>query len=178
MAYNFNPITVLMVEDNNYISSVLFNVLKALGIGKIIRCRDGKEAIDYLYLLSVAPGGGVIDFVLSDLMMEPVDGLNLLRWIRQHKDSPDRFMPFIMVSGYVDQAILAQSRDLGVTEFLAKPFSVNSVSRKIIAVVEKPRPFIRSETYFGPSRRRGKKVDYAGPERRVEQEADCEVRYD
>lgn len=178
MPYNFAPISVLMVEDNDYISSVLFNVLKALGVGNIIRCSNGKEAVDYLKLLTAAPNGGVVDFVLSDLMMEPLDGLSLLRWIRKHKDSPDRFMPFIMISGYVDQAFLAQSRNLGVTEFLAKPFSVNSVSRKIISVVEKPRPFILSENYFGPSRRRAKKADYDGPERRVEREADCEVIYD
>jgi two-component system, chemotaxis family, chemotaxis protein CheY len=179
--YDFSSVSVMVVEDNDYIRSVLFGVLQSLGCGRVSKFKDGKEAVDYLQLMSMSPeraGALGVDFVITDMLMEPVDGFGLLKWIRMSKDSPDRFLPVIMISGFVDRDALARARDLGVTEFLAKPFSVNSVAKKIEAVIERPRPFIRSETYFGPDRRRTRLAGYNGPERREQTEADCEVVYE
>jgi DNA-binding response OmpR family regulator len=61
-----------------------------------------------------------------------------------------------------------QARDAGINEFLAKPVSVKAMLARLTAVIEYPRPFVRTANYFGPCRRRRNSEDYAGPERRSE----------
>jgi hypothetical protein len=58
------------------------------------------------------------------------------------------------------------ARDAGVTEILAKPITAQNLMLRIAEVVDKPRAFVRCETYFGPDRRRRNVADYAGPWRR------------
>ncbi len=53
-----------------------------------------------------------------------------------------------------------------VTEFLAKPFTVDVLMSRLESVIEEPRPFVRTENYFGPDRRRKQDANYTGPERR------------
>ena len=52
-----------------------------------------------------------------------------------------------------------------MTEFVAKPYSVNTIYERICSVIENPRPFVKSEEFFGPDRRRQEK-DYKKDERR------------
>jgi hypothetical protein len=59
------------------------------------------------------------------------------------------------------------ARDAGVNEFLAKPVSVKAILTRLISVIEHPRPFVRTKTYFGPCRRRRVDDEYRGPERRA-----------
>ena len=49
---------------------------------------------------------------------------------------------------------MIEARDSGVTEIIAKPVSLRSLYSRIVAVIERPRPFIRTPDYFGPDRRR------------------------
>ena len=92
--------------------------------------KNGAEAVERLR--NVHDGhklSGVLDFdlVICDLLMTPVNGLLTLRWVRTAKDSPNRFLPFMMLSGAADKVNVAAARDLGSTDFLAKPFSATTV---------------------------------------------------
>jgi two-component system chemotaxis response regulator CheY len=58
------------------------------------------------------------------------------------------------------------ARDAGANEFMAKPFSVKGVAKRLEEVIRRPRPFIRSSVYFGPDRRR-KIEEFTGEERRT-----------
>ena len=119
-----------------------------------------------------------VDVIMSNWQMSPTDGLMLLRWVRRHKDSPVRFTPFIMVTGFAEKEQVAQARDLGVTEMLAKPFSVQTVSERILQVIERPRQFVHTSSYFGPDRRRQEAPAPGGSERRVMAEDEIEVIHD
>jgi two-component system chemotaxis response regulator CheY len=46
------------------------------------------------------------------------------------------------------------ARDAGITEFLAKPVSATLIYRRIAAMVENPRDFVETGSFFGPDRRR------------------------
>ena len=59
-----------------------------------------------------------------------------------------------------------KARDVGVTEFLVKPFSAKTMARRITVVIEYPRQFVRTDDFFGPDRRRHKISNYTGEERR------------
>ena len=62
---------------------------------------------------------------------------------------------------------MLEARDAGVTEFCVKPITAIEIYRKMVEVIDHPRPFVRTKTYFGPDRRRqADPVTYNGPERR------------
>lgn len=177
--YNLSLLSVLIVEDNRYMRTLLRTILHALGVGNVAAVGDGGEAIDLLRGLKEGKQTGVatIDMVFTNWQMEPVDGTMLLKWIRRHKESPDRFMPVIMVSGFGDAQRVAHARDLGVTEFLGKPFSIDSLMARIMSMVDTPRQFVLCDSYFGPDRRRSKRA-ISGPNRRVMPEDDIQIIYD
>jgi hypothetical protein len=53
-----------------------------------------------------------------------------------------------------------------VNEFLAKPITAQNILLRITEIVERPRPFVRCDNYFGPDRRRRRDDSYAGRLRR------------
>ena len=60
------------------------------------------------------------------------------------------------------------ARDFGITEFLSKPVSAKALHARLVALVERPRPFVRvGRDYFGPDRRRAANESYSGAERRA-----------
>jgi DNA-binding response OmpR family regulator len=101
--------------------------------------------------------------------MEPLDGIDFTRMVRTAPDSPNPFVPIIMLTsqGAYDRVQLA--RDIGVTEFLIKPVTANALYSRIGNVIQKPRQFVRVSEYFGPDRRRTIK-DFRGEDRREDHE--------
>jgi CheY-like chemotaxis protein len=150
-------INVLVVDDNAFIRNLIVTTLRTLGLTSITDMGSASEAIDRLKLSRkdpIAAGLGTMDIVFSDFVMAQVDGLLFLRWVRTSKDAPDRFVPFVMVSGAADQEAVESARDAGLTEFLAKPFSAKSLSDRVLDVIQMPRQFVLAPGYFGPDRRR------------------------
>ncbi|MCG8508059.1 MAG: response regulator [Rhodospirillales bacterium] len=176
--YDFSRLRILLVEDNNYVRSVFQNLLNHFGFAQVLTAKNGAEAVETMKLPGGVhvPGLPGIDIVISDLIMAPVDGQILLRWLRGAKDSPNRFMPFIMLSGAADIQYVSSARDLGANEFLAKPFSAETVYRRLLEIIDHPRPFITSRTYFGPDRRR-RDVGPPDKERRVTRDSDISLVY-
>ena len=174
-AFDLSRLGIFLVEDNSYIRVTLENVLRQFQFGRINSVNDGQKAVEFMKKL----GSGNVstpDIIISDLVMAPINGLLFLRWVRTSKDSINRMIPFIMLSGAADETYVNSARDLGVTEFLAKPFSGASIYKHIVKVIENPRQFITTTEYFGPDRRR-KKQDPPGDERREKEEKDITIVY-
>ena len=172
--YDFSRLSVLLVEDSPFIRSLLINSLKLLGVGSVTAKDHGGDAINFLKLVHDDPmkaGIQNIDMIISNWQMSPVDGMMLLRWVRRHADSPDRFVPFIMISGFSEMERVAKAREMGLSEFLAKPFTIKAIFDKIVLSIEKQRQFVHTPSYFGPDRRR-QKLEFAGDERRILKEGD------
>ena len=60
--------------------------------------------------------------------------------------SPNPFVPIIMLTGHTHVDRVLQARDAGVTEFLAKPISINAILSRLVAIVD-------DHQYQGPERR-------------------------
>jgi two-component system, chemotaxis family, chemotaxis protein CheY len=166
---DLSRLSCLVVEDSTFLRSLLATSLNALGVTKIKLAEHGGDAIEFLKLQKIDPmKAGIlsVDLIISNWQMSPVDGMILLRWVRRHAESPNRFIPFIMLSGNFEAENLAEARDLGTTEFVAKPFSVQSLVQRIQKVIEQPRQFVHNADFFGPDRRR-KTEPFSGAERRV-----------
>lgn len=176
---DFSKLSVLVVEDSAFMRSIFVNVLRALGVERLIIAEDGEQAIKIMApsqgSKSQMVGMSGIDVVLCDYFMPTVDGAMFMRWLRRSERSPDRFLPTIMVSAAADMEVLFTARDAGVDEFLAKPFSAEKLAQRLSAVVEHPRPYIYTPRYFGPDRRRRSKP--VTSERRLLGKDDIETVY-
>lgn len=176
--YDFSRLSILLVEDNQYIRHTLEDLLRHFEFGKIITAQHGQEAIEILSTSAIAGAPGLgIDIVLADLIMSPINGLLLTRWIRNSKDSPNRFMPVVLLSGAADDEYVTAARDLGASEFLAKPFSAENVYKRLLEVIDYPRQIIATHTYFGPDRRRRHGSYDAQADRRKNTDKDITIAY-
>lgn len=160
MSLSLGELCFLVVDDNDYVRRLLRRVFVSFGVGKVVEAEDGEAGYEIFR-------SGAFDIVFADWMMGPVDGLTLVRNIRNRSDSPDACVPIIMVTAYTEQQRVEQARDAGVNEILAKPFTINGIVSRLEAVIERPRPFVRVEGYFGPDRRRRINLEHDGPERRA-----------
>jgi CheY-like chemotaxis protein len=155
----FELIKMLLVDDNHHMRVLLNEILRAIGVKHVYEAADGAEA---LRLMKSHP----IDIVMTDLAMQPLDGIDFVRRLRTDSDSPNPLVPVIMITGHSTMRRVAEARDVGVTEFLSKPVTARGVIERINRVVENARPFVRTASYFGPDRRRREDKAYFGPYRR------------
>jgi DNA-binding response OmpR family regulator len=159
MAYQFQNVKVLIVEDNQPMLELAKSILLTFGIQNVYTARHGEEG--FRLFCDTNP-----DLVIADWMMKPMDGISLTRRIRSDPKSPNQFVPVILMTGFSEKRRVIQARDAGVTEFLVKPFNARDLYRRISQVIERPRQFVRSEDFFGPDRRRKTAVEYNGLARR------------
>lgn len=160
-AYTLDNVSALVVDDNRFMRTVIVNVLRGLEIRHVAEARDGYEALEEL---RAAP----IDLILMDWEMEGMSGMKLLQTLRSGKRGINPLVPVIVVSANTIARNVIQARDAGMTEFLAKPVSAASLYARIVSIIETPRRFVRTGSYFGPDRRRRFDPDYVGPRRRNE----------
>ena len=158
--YDFSKLQCLVVDDNRHMRVLVKTILHSLGVKISREAEDGADAIKEL---STFPA----DFAIVDWMMDPLDGIDFTRLVRNASDSPNPYLPIIMLTGHTETQRIMDARDAGVTEFLAKPISAKALFQRIVEIIERPRPFVRTATYFGPNRRRSNDTTkYRGPERR------------
>lgn len=157
----WDNIAVMVVDDNAFMRNLISSTIKALGIRNVVTEKSAVKAIERLKLSKIDPleaDLGTIDIIFSDFVMPAVDGNLFLRWVRTDDGVPDRFAPFVMVSGAADREVVELARDTGVTEFLAKPFSAQSMADHISEIINNPRQFVLAHGYFGPDRRRSNQL--------------------
>lgn len=163
--YSLRSFHILMVEDYEFMQQLTSGMLKAFGIGNITICNNGQEARDTLSMMANAPHGKRADIVLTDWLMPGGNGPELIKWIRNHKNDSIRFIPVIMFSAFASEDTVKAARDTGANEALVKPLSGEKLARRILSIIDFPRPFIKSPDFFGPDRRR-KRNPYRGADRR------------
>jgi two-component system chemotaxis response regulator CheY len=161
--YVLDNINVLVLDDNRHMRSLVQSILHALGVKNIREANDAADAFKELMHFHA-------DVIICDWHMEPLDGIDFVKLVRTAKDSPNPYVPIIMLSGYTEYRRVVAARDAGVNEFLAKPISAKALYQRFASIIENPRPFIRTKLYFGPDRRRQNLGPPRGlPERRKDE---------
>lgn len=155
--YDLGAISVLVVDDNRFMRTVINNTLQGLGVRSLQQADGVDQALE---VLSVSP----IDLVISDWDMGEKSGIELIRRIRANKVT--RLTPIIMLTANTTRTNIITARDAGATEFLSKPVSAQSLYSRIAEVIERPRQYVKTKKYFGPDRRRRRNPNYKGPMRR------------
>jgi len=159
--YRFDRLKVLVGDDNVHMRKLVITILHAFGVMQVLEADSGTRA--WTVLRESNP-----DIVVLDWVMDGMSGLDLVQMIRTNPQSPNPFTPVIMLSGHTSADHVQQARDAGINEFIAKPVSVKTMMARLVAVIEHPRPFVRTANYFGPCRRRRGAEEYRGPERRAD----------
>lgn len=155
----YDLLKILLVDDNHYMRVLLAEILRAIGVKDIFEANDGAEGLQMMR-------DHDIDVVMTDLSMQPLDGIDFVRLLRNSPDSPNQLAPVIMITGHSTYQRVNEAREAGVNEFLAKPLTARGVIERLHQVVDNPRPYVRSDDYFGPDRRRRADPGFKGPWRR------------
>lgn len=115
-------LSVLIVDDQLTMRSLIRNSLTQLGISQTREAPDGEEG---LRALLSSPS----HLVISDFNMPKLDGLSLLRAVRSHP--PLKKTAFIMLTGRADVDLVSRARQFGVNNFIVKPFTTATLKVKI-----------------------------------------------
>jgi two-component system chemotaxis response regulator CheY len=119
---------IMVVDDTSVSRALLTDGLNQIGFKSMQIAKDGEEA---LRLMMTSP----CHLVISDFNMPKIDGIQLLRALRQH--GPTSKVGFILVTGKGDKALIDEGKKWGLNNFLAKPFTVPALKTCIEAVVGK-----------------------------------------
>jgi DNA-binding response OmpR family regulator len=137
---------ILLIEDDVIMTKLVKDVLVVMGFTDVTTVREGEKALKEIALHNY-------DLIFCDWKMEGMDGIEFTRRLRTLPNEKC-FIPVVMLTGKASREDVELARDMGVNEYMIKPFSVNSLCAKIKSILENPRAYILSDTYAGPDRRR------------------------
>jgi len=127
----YKGLTVLIVDDFEAVTRTLYSAFESLGFKTILKAKDGREA---LYRLE----HNIVDIIVSDWKMPKMDGLELLKRIRQMEAY--KTTPFVMLTGNLQQSDVIDAIEAGVSEYLIKPFSMATLGERIHKAFVSPIP--------------------------------------
>jgi len=117
---------ILAVDDDEKIRELLSTLLRRKG-HHVLTASHGQKGIDVFR--RERPDVTILDFEMPDM-----DGLAVLRQIREINPRA----PVIMLTGAGTEAREKQARELGVTDFLAKGFSLHELGGALIQILKRP----------------------------------------
>ena len=159
MPYVLNKLKLMLVEDDFAMRALLRDVLNAFEVGEIRTAQDGSSALRQLK-------GYPADIVMVDWQMQPMNGMEFLKHIRHSAETPNPYVPVVMLTAFSETPRVLASRDAGITEFMVKPVTPKRLYSRIASVIEDTRNFIRTPDFFGPDRRRSNRP-FMGMDRRA-----------
>jgi CheY-like chemotaxis protein len=127
----YSYLTAIVVDSNSTMNTIIKSMLIEIGFKRIITAENGIVALDLLKRHSA-------DLIISDWEMPKMNGLKFLQTIRKRCDFTDT--PFIMLTTNVDPHDVKQAILSGVSEYLLKPFTSNSLKEKIHRAFLSPIP--------------------------------------
>ena len=122
------PLEVLVVDDSAAIRKILQRVLAQteLPLGTILEAGDGFEAIERLTANNIG-------LVLTDINMPNMDGIELLKKIRENPQW--KSIPVVMITTEGSQQKVLEAVDLGAAGYVRKPFTADQIKEKLLGLV-------------------------------------------
>jgi two-component system chemotaxis response regulator CheY len=117
---------VMIVDDTSVSRMLMTESLQEIGIGGLALAKDGAEALSQIKAKPV-------HLVISDQYMPNLDGLGLLKALRSNAATAK--IGFILVTGSPEKSLVDRGRQMGLNNFIAKPFTTKAIRAAIEAVV-------------------------------------------
>jgi two-component system chemotaxis response regulator CheY len=123
-----DKIRIMVVDDTSVSRALVVDALDQMGVRGVVIAKDGATA---LQTLTTQP----VHLVLSDMNMPGLDGLGLLRRLRENKATSR--IGFILITGSADKTLIDRGRQYALNNYITKPFTVAQLRATIEAVVGK-----------------------------------------
>lgn len=120
--------SILVVDDFPTMRRIVRSLLKELGFTNVDEAEDGQDALAKLR-------GGKFEFVVSDWNMPNLDGLEMLKQIRQ--DGALKQLPVLMVTAEAKKENIIAAAQAGANGYVVKPFTAATLEEKLSKIFEK-----------------------------------------
>ncbi len=120
-------LNILLVEDSPNVLELTKEFVNELGFEKIYTASDGSEALDRIRLMYQR--GGKFDLIISDWEMPKMDGLMLLKKIRQNESLQK--IPFIILTANDKKEHVLKAVQVGANDYIVKPVDPETLNEKI-----------------------------------------------
>ncbi len=117
---------VLVVDDYKSMRRIVRGLLAHIGFTQVDEAADGASALEKLR-------DGVFSFVISDLNMAPMSGLEFLRELRA--DASLKATPVIVISAEGRRDVIVAAKAAGANSYIIKPFKAAILKQKIDAIM-------------------------------------------
>jgi DNA-binding response OmpR family regulator len=144
---NFRSVSVLLADADACLAQAVTHNLRAMGFGNVAHVKSSDDALRAIRTQAIS-------FLITEWDIKGSNGVELVRYLRRSPDSPNRSLPIIMLTGRGELSDVQAARDVGITEFVVKPFSAQTLFSRIEQMVDHPRSFVMASAYVGPERRR------------------------
>ncbi|CAQ84772.1 MULTISPECIES: chemotaxis response regulator CheY [Photorhabdus] len=118
----------LVVDDFSTMRRIVRNLLKELGFNNVEEAQDGSEALTKIR-------SSQFDFIISDWNMPNMDGLELLKIIRE--DAQLAKIPVLMVTAEAKKENIIAAAQAGASGYVVKPFTAATLEEKLNKIFEK-----------------------------------------
>jgi DNA-binding response OmpR family regulator len=123
---------IIMADDDRIVRRIV--VAKLSGLGYEVReAEDGQEALDLL------EGGEVPDLLITDSLMPRMNGLELVRSIRNSSDGDLSNLPVIMLTSRQSERDVIEGLETGLDDYVTKPFSPDELVARVRTVLWRTR---------------------------------------
>ena len=132
--YIMESLKILVVDDESRMRKLVKDFLTKKGF-TVIEAGDGEEAVDKFFEVKD------IALIILDVMMPKMDGWQVCREIRQYSK-----VPIIMLTAKSDEKDELQGFDLGVDEYITKPFSPKILVARVEAILRRSNVLAADDT--------------------------------
>jgi two-component system chemotaxis response regulator CheY len=126
-------IKILVVDDMSTMRKIIKNMLSQIGFTNITEADDGATA--WPMIESASKEGHPYEFIISDWNMPQMSGLDLLKNVRSTQGMEK--LPFLMITAEAEQGNVVVAVKAGVSNFIVKPFSPQTLKEKIDKIFNK-----------------------------------------
>lgn len=163
---------VLLVDDHQFVRHIVTQILNSAEIRDVVHASSGAEAVRVMEtggtsdaselaerLLKDRPdiasdlkiSKSSVDCIISDFRMEPVNGLDLLKMVRDGSLGARRDLPFMLLTGHTEDFVIAAALELDVDAFVVKPVSRENLLSRLARVLATRNPIKDADVYAAVS---------------------------
>ncbi len=125
---DFEGASILVADDDRVVRRIV--VAKLYGLGyEVEEVEDGQEALEIL------EEGEVPDLLITDSNMPRLNGLQLVRRLRDSENSVLSMMPIIMLTARQSERDIIQGLEAGLDDYVIKPFSPDELAARVQTVL-------------------------------------------
>jgi DNA-binding response OmpR family regulator len=127
-----NGSRILVADDDRVVRRIVVTKLSGLGYDVTV-VEDGQEVLELL------EGGQVPNLLITDSLMPRMNGLQLVRALRQNSNPDLATLPIIMLTSRQGEQDIIEGLEAGVDDYVIKPFSPDELAARVRTVLWRAR---------------------------------------